>query len=297
MNKLTQALQRLYFFDDQQWHSQKFDDGGNPAYVAKGALRPELVAKSLAGQSTVALDLVNSDGMVRAMVLGFERATDWDLVAKLYQGIQEDFELPAPAVSISGQAGYQLWLSLAECIPVAEARLFIDALRRKYLIDIPLAKLRFSPDAGAASLVNLVPALHEASGKWSAFIDPSMGAMFVDEPGLSMAPNMDRQADMLAGLKSMKAVDFQRALNSLQSEAEANARLPEQSAVESGVFPSAPDLGRMRSTLNVGNNYTDPKTFLLAVMNDASASPGQRIKAAKALLPYFNGSKSERDVG
>lgn len=292
MSKLVQELQRLYFLDDQRWHSQQFDDSGNPAYVAEGALSPDLAAKSLLGESTLAFDLVNSDGMVRAMVLGFERATDWEQVAKLYQGIQEDFELPAPAVSISGQAGYQLWLSLAECLPVAEARLFLDALRRKYLADIPLAKLRFSPDAGAASLVKLVPALHEASGKWSAFIDPSMGAMFVDEPGLSMAPNMDRQADMLAGLKSMKAVDFQRALNILQSEAEASARLPERSAVESGALPSAPELCRMRSTLNVGNNYTDPNTFLLAVMNDASASPGQRIKAAKALLPYFNRSES-----
>lgn len=297
MSKLVQELQRLYFLDGQRWHSQRFDDGDRPIYAAEGALTSELVAKSLAGEATMALDLVSPDGMTRAMVLGFARATDWEQVARLYQGIQEDFELPAPAVSVSGQAGYQLWLSLAECIPVAEAKLFLDALRRKYLADIPFSKLSFSPDADAPSLVNLVPALHEASGKWSAFIDPSMGAMFVDEPGLSMAPNMDRQADMLAALKSMKAIDFQRALNSLQSEAEANARLPEQSAVESGVFPSAPDLGRMRSTLNVGNNYTDPKTFLLAVMNDPSATAGQRIKAAKALLPYFNGSESERDVG
>lgn len=45
--------------------------------------------------------------------------------------------------------------------------------------------------------------------------------------------------------------------------------------------------GRPRSRLSVGGNFSDPKSFLLAVMNDPSASASQRIKAAKALLPYF----------
>lgn len=300
MNKLIQALQRLYFLDDQQWHSQKLDASGSPPYAAEGALSPELVAKGLAGEITVALNLVNSGGMARTMVLGFERAADWEQVARLYQGMREDLELPVPAVSVSARAGYQLWLSLAECIPVGEAKLFLEALRLKYLADIPVSRLSFCPDASEAasagpSLVNLVPALHEANGKWSAFIDPSMGAMFVDEPGLDMAPNMDRQADMLAGLESIKPADFQRALKLLQSPAEAHADLPERPAIEPGeaALQSAPELGRARSRLNVGNNYTDPKSFLLAVMNDASASAGQRIKAARALLPYFNGSESE----
>lgn len=255
MNKLIHELQRLYFRDDQPSSAQ-------------------------------ALDLVDATGRVRAMVLGFERAADWELVAGLYQGLQEDLELPAPAVAVSGRAGYQLWLSLAECVPLAEAQVFLDALRRRYLAEIPLSGLCFSPDAAGQGLVNRVPALHEASGKWSAFIDPSMGAMFLEESGLDMAPNMDRQADMLSGLSSMKTEDFQRALVTLQSLLEADARLLEETA--QGALPSASDLGRARSTLNVGSNYSDPKSFLLAVMNDTSASAGQRIKAAKALLPYFN---------
>ncbi len=44
---------------------------------------------------------------------------------------------------------------------------------------------------------------------------------------------------------------------------------------------------RRRSALNVGSGYRDPQSFLLAVMNDESASARQRITAAKALLPYF----------
>lgn len=271
MNKLIQQLRRLYFLQEPSC----------PGHV------DQALAQSPVGGNEVALDLVSPEGAVRAMVIGFERATDWELIAALHQGLQEDLELPLPAISVSASAGYQLWLSLAGDVPVAEAGLFLEALRRKYLAAIPLANLSLLPDA-KRSAVALVPALHEASGKWSAFIDPSMGAMFVDEPGLDMAPNMDRQADMLAGLESAKVADFQRALAMLQDAAEADASLLERTAL-----PSAPELGRLRSTLNVGNNFTDPKAFLLAVMNDPSATAGQRIKAARALLPYFNANGAE----
>ena len=39
--------------------------------------------------------------------------------------------------------------------------------------------------------------------------------------------------------------------------------------------------------LDVGGGYVDPKSFLLAVMNDPGAAAEHRIEAAKALLPYF----------
>ena len=39
--------------------------------------------------------------------------------------------------------------------------------------------------------------------------------------------------------------------------------------------------------LAVGSGFVDPKSFLLAVMNDTSASARHRIAAAKALLPCF----------
>jgi hypothetical protein len=126
----------------------------------------------------------------------------------------------------------------------------------------------------------LAPALNTLNGKWSAFIDPSMGSMFVEGPWLEMAPNLDRQADMLAALKSIAAADFSRALQMLQTPLEPDDLLP--------VEPLNPaDEGASTAQLNVGNDYRDPTSFLLAVMNDASASTSQRIKAAKALLPYF----------
>jgi len=274
MNELITELQRLYFLPDQQWHSQQANADSNPAYPAEGALTPAVVASSLAGEQTIALQLVSADGMARAMLVDFAKPGDWQQVANLYQAVQDELDLPAPAISASGQKGYRLWFSLAEPVPVAQAGSFLDALRRKYLPDITVVNLELLP-AGERTVAKLVPALHEATGKWSAFIDPSLGAMFVDEPGLEMAPNMGRQADLLAGLKSIKTVDFQRALSLLQARSEAAVSQP------------GPGAGHTRTLLNVGNDYSDPKSFLLAVMNDPSASARQRIRAAKALQPYF----------
>ena len=299
MNKLISALQRLYFLQDQQWHSQSLNDGGDLAYAAEGPLTPAIVTKSLAGELTVGLNLVSPAGMARAMVVSFARATDWEQVANLYQAVQDELDLPAPAVSVSGRKGYSLWFSLAEALPLAQIQAFLAALRLKYLADIPLVHLELQPDALA--IKTLAPARHNATGKWSAFIDPSMGSMFIVEPGLEMAPILDRQAGMLAGLKSIKAVNFQRALSILQAPseldgepavtlAEAAARLPTKAS-------RPPDLadGYRYSKLGEGNTYTDPRDFLLALMNDSSVGVKQRIKAAKALLPYFVGTASKEE--
>ena len=297
MNKLISALQRLYFLQDQQWHSQSLNDGGDLAYAAEGPLTPAIVTKSLAGELTVALNLVSPAGMARAMVVSFARATDWEQVANLYQAVQDELDLPAPAVSVSGRKGYSLWFSLAEALPLAQIQAFLAALRLKYLADIPLAHLELQPDALA--IKTLAPARHNTTGKWSAFIDPSMGSMFIVEPGLEMAPILDRQAGMLAGLKSIKTANFQRALSILQAPseldgepaltlAEAAARLPTK-------VSRPPDLadGYRYSKLGEGNTYADPRDFLLAVMNDSSVGVKQRIKAAKALLPYFVSTASK----
>lgn len=297
MNKLISALQRLYFLQDQQWHSQNLNDGGDLAYAAEGPLTPAIVTKSLAGELTVGLNLVSPAGMARAMVVSFARATDWAQVANLYQAVQDELDLPAPAVSVSGRKGYSLWFSLAEALPLAQIQAFLAALRLKYLADIPLAHLELQPNALA--IKTLAPARHNTTGKWSAFIDPSMGSMFIVEPGLEMAPILDRQAGMLAGLKSIKTANFQRALSILQAPseldgepaltlAEAAARLPTK-------VSRPPDLadGYRYSKLGEGNTYADPRDFLLAVMNDSSVGVKQRIKAAKALLPYFVSTASK----
>jgi hypothetical protein len=297
MHKLISELQRLYFIHDQQWHSQRLDGSGEPVLLAEGRLTPDIVAQCLAGEMAVTLDLVSLDGRARVMLVNFSSAADWEQAAKLYQAVQDDLDLPAPAVSVSGRKGYRLWFSITEPLPVAEVRRFLDALRRKYLADIPVKNLSYRPDIGPVALdvINLAPAQHMANGKWSAFIDPSMVGMFVDGPWLEMAPNMDRQADILAGLKSIKAGDFQRALSILETPAEPDNGSAPSAIEEFDEYQGEPALGpsgRAPRRLSVGSDYADPKSFLLAVMNDPSASARQRIKAARVLLPYFAGITS-----
>jgi hypothetical protein len=98
-----------------------------------------------------------------------------------------------------------------------------------------------------------------------------------------MAPNMDRQADMLSGLKCIAADDFGRALDILDPPSCNTADVLECVAANDSESAAGSNISR----LDLSGNYADPKSFLLAVMNDPSASVGHRIDAAKALLPYF----------
>ena len=263
MNKLITQFQRLYFLPDQPGLCQSPEDDGS-----KQPFQP-----------------VSADGTVRTLSIRFARPGDWEALARLYQALQEELDLPAPAISVSGDRGFRLWLSLAQPVPVAQARHFLAELRRRYLADLPPASLELVPGAEPAT-INLVPALNAATGKWSAFIDPSLGSMFSDESGLEMAPNMDRQADLLASLKCIDAAAFQHGLALLAADESPPPPATRQTPGESAERPAD-----KHSTLTVGSNYSDPKSFLLAVMNDPSASAGQRIKAAKALLPYFAGKR------
>lgn len=203
-------------------------------------------------------------GGQQALGLRFLRAADWPAIAELCQAMQEELDLPIPAVSIDGQ-GYQLWFSLAEAIDAAQAKYFLDGLCARYLADMPESRRQFSlPD-------HLPPALLADGERWAAFIDPGMGSMFVAEPWLEMAPNRNQQADLLSAFESIRANDLARAHGQLH---------PPNTAQQ----PTAPP---QAATLSTGGTFTNPKQFLLAVMNDPQASAEQRLEAAKALLPYF----------
>lgn len=270
MNRLSAEISRLYFVPEP------------------------LLEKADADDPTSSISLVAQNGMTRVMVVGFERSNDWDHAATLYQAVQGDLELPPPAVSASGGQGYQLWFSLSEPVSLKRASLFLSALRRTYLPDIQPSHLAFWPDLSESFPVGPSPLLfpplcHEATGKWSAFIDPGMGSMFVEEPGLGMAPMVDRQADLLVGLEGIKPDDFERTLNRLQRETTS----PE---------PAAATLEEENSqatsrTLNVDSHFPDPKSFLLAVINDSSLSLDHRIEAAKVLMPYFGNDTSSKAPG
>lgn len=202
-----------------------------------------------------------------ALGLAFRRAADWESAALLWRAVQDELDLPAPAVSVDGQ-GYCLWFSLAEPVDDQQARRFLDGLQRRYLTDLPASRLEF----GIAG--NLPPCPLAEPERWAAFIDPGMGSMFTTEPWLEMAPNRNQQADLLAAFTSMRTSDFVRALALLQpagQPVEDDGNTAESSA----------------SFLALQGPFANPKQFLLAVMNDPGASPQQSIEAAKALLPYF----------
>lgn len=281
MDKLISELQRLYFLDPQPGYLRHAD---NPL---PAMLTPAILAQHLAGECTVSIELPDAQGMLRAMVVCVENAGNWDAVASLFQAVQNDLALPAPAISVSGQEGFSIWFSLARPLPVAQARIFLTALQANYLPDSTGVKPALHPASGAEA-VDLVPAFVERSGKWSAFIDPSMGSMFAEESGLDMAPNMDRQAEMLAALRPIEEAEFQHALTVLQAMGDQPADT-DAAAENSSARPQRKAAGA-RSILSVGSDFSDPRDFLRAVMNDPAASAKQRIRAAKALLPYVAGS-------
>lgn len=70
MNRLQTELHRLYLPNDAQSECQ--DTSGE------------------------AISLIDADGRVRAMVVEIAQQANWDGVAALWQGIQDDLDLPAP---------------------------------------------------------------------------------------------------------------------------------------------------------------------------------------------------------
>lgn len=258
MNKLESELQRLYFFPSQAWLGAK-SESDNPH-----------------------INLITATGLVRCLVISVKDGGAWQQVAALYQGIQDELELPAPAISVSVEDGYQIWFSLAEPVALQLAQDFMEGLCRKYLAETKAAKLKLRPGtADALKFVPKIPARQDTSERWSAYIDPTMGSMFVEETWLEMTPILDKQAGMLAGLKSTNTEDFHRALSTLQTMPETDASPPADKA-ESTQFQQS-----SKNTLDIGNGFSNPKNFLLAVMNDPTAKAEQRIQAAIALLPYF----------
>ncbi|MBS0356597.1 MAG: hypothetical protein JSR83_22140 [Proteobacteria bacterium] len=257
MNKLIAELQRLFFYP---------------------GLSPDEEAL-LSGVAQV-FDPLGPDGLLRAMVLGVSGADAWDCVAALWQAVQDDLQLPAPVMAVTGADGFQLWFPLADPVPQAKAGSFLAGLCRRYLAEVPTARLTPCP----GTTVHVVPGINAASGKWSAFIDPSMGRVLAHEPWLDIAPNPERQADLLGNFLRIDRMAFERALVQLAPPPVVAA--PSVVAEVQAGLPVLPTMGGTER-LGVEGHFGDPQSFLLAVMNDPTASAAHRIDAAKALLPYW----------
>lgn len=195
MEKLIAQLMRLYLF---------------PGQIAADDLQRHLL-----GQVTLPLSL-SAAGMTRALVIGFDKVKGdadgrhWTRLCEVAQALQADYGFPAPGVSISADAGFRLWLSFEVPVPSSEAQRFLEGLRDAAFPDLAVAP-------GAVDRpVALPPCLDPASGRWSAFIHPGMGASFADEPGLDMAPPPLAQAAFLEQLERIGRDQFQAALLSLR---------------------------------------------------------------------------------
>jgi len=207
--------------------------------------------------------LFDTHGLTCALVLGLARPADWDAMSRVWQGVQADLELPAPAIAVCGADGYQLWFSLAQPVPVAQAQAFLERLRLRYLSTVAARRVSLSPSQ--AGHTRLVPALQTDTGQWSAFVSSDLAAVFADDPSLDLPPGEDNQADLLSRLKSIQPAELEAALQRLQP-------------VETLPPASAPSAETRLTT-------QDPRSFLLAVMNDTAVPMALRIEAAKALLP------------
>jgi hypothetical protein len=202
---------------------------------------------------------------VRALVLELARPAEWGELSKVWRGVQADLALPPPAIAVSGTDGLQLWFSLAEPVSASEGADFLARVRARYLAHIAPERLRVWPSAADPLRSPApVPALHEATGNWSAFVAPDLAPVFADTPWLDIPPGEDGQADVLARLESIKPAALAAAMQRLQPLA------PQEAPRAMPGTADAPDL--------------DPARFLQQVLNDASVPLGLRIEAAKALL-------------
>jgi len=212
--------------------------------------------------------LIDGSAASRLLCLALS-AKDWAAAETLLQALPEDLELPLPALSVDGE-GFRLWLSFAQAIDAASGAQFAATLRQRYLPELPAERLQV-----LTGQLALPPSpLDDEGERWAAFIDPGMGSLFVDEPSLDFSPNPDKQAELLAGFTSIPARAFAQALTRLEA---ANAEI-------AGKKPTA--AVHLPETAKTIGAHPDPKSFLLAVMNEPGIPLAQRIDAAKALLPY-----------
>lgn len=237
MNTLQTEFHRLYFVDDA---------------------------------TAVAPSLMTVDGRVRAMVMELARPADWSVVSTVWQRVQSDLDLPPPAIAVTGNDGYQLWFSLAEPVTAAEASFFLESLRQRFLSDIVPVRISMLPTESRHA--QLVPALQQSTGLWSAFVAPDLAAIFADSPGLDVCPRVEAQANVLAPLKSIKASVFEAIFDQVVSDVERISSTKESST------PVVPPSSK--------HCDSDAKRLLKEVMNDQSVEMHLRIEAAKALLPY-----------
>jgi hypothetical protein len=187
---------------------------------AQASLLTALEAQ-LTGGPGAALPADDGQGRTRLMVVGFHGVSrgqgDAHCTALLQcaKALMEELGLPEAAFSVNGREGYDLWLPLADAVPLADAADFLRLLQQAYLKELPALSLW--PAAGAPTPpLCLPPRLHPDTGLWSVFIAPGLAPSFSEEAGLDLPVNPDKQADLLARLAPIAPDAFNQAWQRLR---------------------------------------------------------------------------------
>lgn len=247
-------------------------------------------------------DLVGADGQVRALVMDIGRPVDGAVVAQLWRAMQEDLAWPAAAMVIAGGPSFQLWWSLEAAVPAQDAARFLLAAQRRFLPELKEGRVqRFPAPAQDGDPANGAPGWIHAPRvpqavtpeQWSAFVAPGLAPVFEETPWLDFPPNEEGQAELLQGLTSVSPEQWHDAwarlgLTSTPPGSEASAASAGSlDAKDSQNSEASQDSHALRDArLSTGSTtFTDPRAFLLQVMNDGAVPMALRIEAAKALLP------------
>lgn len=216
-------------------------------------------------------ELTDPQGQVRAMVLSLAGPADWGELSRVWQAVQSELLLPAPAIAVSGVDAYQLWFSLEAAVPVAEAQAFLESLRERYLSHLARERVGLLPSGLKADAwqADLLPPQATLAGQWSAFVAPDLAPIFADTPWLDIPPSPDGQAELLSRLQRIKPAQWASAL----AQCSAVSALAHTPAIPAHVATTGP--------------HPAPMRFLLDVMNDETVALALRIEAAKALLPFM----------
>jgi hypothetical protein len=224
---------------------------------------------------------------VRALCLELARPADWRTLARVWEGVQSDLDWPAPGIAVSGQDGGQLWFSLEDPMPAIQAHALLEGLCKQYLAGLPANRLRLWPTPGTSTAQPMLPPRQTGPDRWAAFVARDLASVFTDEPWLDVPPGDDAQAALLAHLNSVPAADVAK-LARLEPDvlptANTTPPAPLGPAPIAATRPAGNPKPSAPSAPDLSGNETDPRRFLLRVMNDPAVEMHLRIDAAKALL-------------
>ncbi|NML17110.1 DnaB-like helicase C-terminal domain-containing protein [Azohydromonas caseinilytica] len=200
---------------------------------------PAALEHQLHAQDAPAATLVDDQGRTRLMVIGFDGVSRGQgsahcaALLQLGKALMEELGLPEPAFSVNGREGFQLWLPLAEPVPVGEAQAFLALLQQSYFKDLPAVGLHPAEGeqaVGEAPTVALPPGLHRGTGLWAVFIAPGLAPSFTEEAGIDIPPNLDKQAELLARLEPIPLDAFREAAGRLRQRLAPPAEAPTRPA-------------------------------------------------------------------